>query len=346
MLAPSSAPPLAGTTPARTAALLRAVAVAAGVSPSELAAIPPMVEPNVLADDRFRVPTEWVWRVWELLDAAAGPGSGLLAAAAAGQHGLHVWDYLFTSAPTLAESVRGAVELRGVVTDPAADWTVVEDGRLLTFRATPAREPAAVLAPLEEFTLSILLHRMRAAVGQLDPVRIVFSHTASHRRPALTGEFGTGHIDFGAPAAELTFLDAGPLPTGADPQLGAMLREHARLLLTVSRTVPDWRETLHDTIGQALRTGDASLDATARRLGMSPRTLQRRLQALGTTWRREVESVRQQNAVRLIRDSDLPVHSVATRLGYTDARTLRRAIRRWTGHSALEFRRQVLDPAS
>ncbi|MEU6586664.1 helix-turn-helix domain-containing protein [Nocardia sp. NPDC046763] len=82
----------------------------------------------------------------------------------------------------------------------------------------------------------------------------------------------------------------------------------------------------------------------ARRLTMSPRTLQRRLQALGTNWRQEVELVRHENALRLIRDSDLPVQSVATRVGCTDARTLRRAIQRWTGHSTTEFRRQLLDP--
>ncbi|MFJ9370132.1 helix-turn-helix domain-containing protein [Nocardia sp. NPDC101769] len=97
-------------------------------------------------------------------------------------------------------------------------------------------------------------------------------------------------------------------------------------------------------IADQLQDGDPSLDATARELTMSPRTLQRRLQAIGTSWRQEAESVRRENAMRLIRDTALPVQSVAARLGYTDARALRRALRRWTGHSAAEFRHRLLDP--
>ncbi|PSK30671.1 hypothetical protein C6575_14460 [Nocardia seriolae] len=331
-----------GTTPARTAGLLRATALRLGVPPGELNALEPSVDPDVLDDDRLRVPTEWVWRVWELIAAAAGPGSGLLVAAAAEHSGLHVWDYLFTCAPTLAESVRTAIDLRGVVTDPGTDWAVEERGSLLTFRATPTAEPTAALAAIEEFTLSTVLRRLRAAARQqLIPVRVAFSHNATHFYNRMSDEFDTSRIDFASPCAEITFLDAGPLPTGSDPYLGAMLRDHAHLLLTASRSAPDWRETLHDTITDALRTGDPSLDAAARRLTMSPRTLQRRLQAMGTNWRQEVESVRHQHALHLIRHSDLPVQSVAARLGYTDARTLRRALRRWTGHTATDFRRTL-----
>ncbi|WP_207710605.1 AraC family transcriptional regulator [Nocardia terrae] len=333
---------IGGTNPARTAGLLRGMALTLGVPPAELDAILPSVDPDVLDDDRLRIPTEWVWRVWELIDDRAGPGSGALVARAAEFGELHVWDYLFASAPTLAESVRVAIALRAVVTDPDVEWSIHEDGRLLTVRRTPGREPAAALAPVEEFTLAILLRRMRAAVRQpLVPVRITFSHGASHRRKPLVDEFGTGCIDFGEPHAEMTFLDAGALPTNADPYLGPMLRDHAELVLASSRSAPDWRETLRGTIAAALRDGEPGLEATARRLALSPRTLQRRLQELGTSWRQEVESVRHANAIRLIRDSGLPVQSVAARLGYTDARTLRRAIRRWTGDSTVEFRRRL-----
>lgn len=334
-----------GTIPTRTAGLLRATALSLGVPAPELSAITPSVDPEALDDDLLRVPVEWAWRVWQLVEDLTGPGAGLRVAAAAGHGDLYVWDYLFTSAPTLAEGVRAAIGLRGAVTDPGACWTVVADGRLLTVRATPTAEPDGILAAIEEFTLSLLLRRMReASRHHLVPLRVAFSHNRFQRYRAVTEAFGTTRIGFGAPAAELTFLDAADLPTGTDPYLGDMLRHHAELLLATSRPAPDWRETLRATITTALREGDPGLEATARRLTMSPRTLQRRLHSLGTTWRQEVESVRHTNAVHLIRDTALPVQSVATRLGYTDARTLRRAIRRWTGHSTIELRRQLLDP--
>ncbi|MFB7722882.1 AraC family transcriptional regulator ligand-binding domain-containing protein [Nocardia sp. NPDC056100] len=340
-------PVITGTTSTRLAGLIRTTALTAGVPATELDAISPSVNPAVLADDQLRVPTEWAWRAWELIDATAGPGSGLLATAAAGHGGLHVWDYLFTCAPTLAESVRIAIGLRGVVTDPGVDWVVEVDGRLLTIRETTAIEPDGVLPPIQEFMLSIMLRRVREATGQrLVPVRVAFSHSATHRYRHLVDEFGTTRIDFGAPCAEITFLDAGDLPTGTDPYLGAMVRKYAELLLTTSRPAPDWRTTLHDTVIGALRDGDTSLEEAARRLQISPRTLQRRLYELGTSWRQEVESVRRDNAIQLMRHTDLPVQSVAARLGYTDARTLRRAIRRWSGQGVTDFRRDLRDTDS
>jgi AraC-like DNA-binding protein len=72
----------------------------------------------------------------------------------------------------------------------------------------------------------------------------------------------------------------------------------------------------------------------AARLAMSPRTLQRRLRDAGTSWRDELEDVRGRSARRLLEDGGLTRASVARRLGYSDARSLRRALRRWDGPQA------------
>ncbi|GAB2450675.1 helix-turn-helix domain-containing protein [Nocardia tengchongensis] len=129
---------------------------------------------------------------------------------------------------------------------------------------------------------------------------------------------------------------------GAEPHLGAMLRHYSDVVLAASHPATNWQETLHATIAIALREGDVTVDEATRRLAMSSRTLQRRLQEIGTSWRHEVESVRYGHAIRLMRDTDLSVRSIAARLGYADARTLRRAIRRWTGRGPDEFRRCAL----
>ncbi|MVU81776.1 helix-turn-helix domain-containing protein [Nocardia sp. ET3-3] len=330
-----------GTIPTRIAGLIRATAVRVGVTPAQLAALDPAIDPAMLHEELLRVPTIWAWRAWELIDTVVGPGSGLLATAAADRGGLHVWDYLFTSAPTLAESLRTVVALRGVVTDPGVGWEVVESGGLLTVRESAPIEPVAVLAPIEEFMLSMMLRRIREATRTpLVPVRVAFTHRESARYPHLIDEFGTRRIDFGADHAQITFLDAAALPTGADPHVGNMLRHYAELVLAGSRAVPSEQESMRAVIAACLRDGDLSLDGAARRLAMSPRTLQRRLEELGTGWRAEVESVRHEQAVALIRDTGLSVQSIAPRLGYADARALRRAFQRWTGLGPDEFRRQ------
>ncbi|APA95095.1 hypothetical protein NS506_01021 [Nocardia seriolae] len=221
--------------------MIRATALRVGVTPVQLAHATSL-DPAVLGDGLLRVPTESVWRIWELIDATAGAGSGLLATAEAGQVGLSVWGYLFSSRATLAESLRTVMELRAVVTDPSVGWEVLEDGGLLTIRVAATVEPEMVLAPVEEFVLSTMLRQVREATRQhLTPVRVAFSHRARHRYTHLVDEFGTGRIDFGARHSEITFLDVVALPTGLDPHLGQLMRNHAELNIAASDRLPTGR---------------------------------------------------------------------------------------------------------
>jgi AraC-like DNA-binding protein len=77
-----------------------------------------------------------------------------------------------------------------------------------------------------------------------------------------------------------------------------------------------------------LRDGTASLPILARALAMSTRTLQRRLAGAGTSWRAELEAARRELATALSAEG-LPSEAIATQLGYSDARALRRAVQRW-----------------
>ncbi|HEX6518530.1 MAG TPA: helix-turn-helix domain-containing protein [Streptosporangiaceae bacterium] len=83
------------------------------------------------------------------------------------------------------------------------------------------------------------------------------------------------------------------------------------------------RQVLAEYLDEAPR-----LSATARRMTVSPRTLQRLLRSEGTTWRAEVDAFRRAQASRL-KQKGLSNSQVATQLGYSDARVLRRAAVRW-----------------
>jgi len=80
----------------------------------------------------------------------------------------------------------------------------------------------------------------------------------------------------------------------------------------------------------ALASGGASLAATARLLGVSPRTLQRQLQAEHTSFAQVVDAVRQELA-RAYLDRGLSIPDVAALLGYADETAFHHAFRRWTG---------------
>jgi len=77
----------------------------------------------------------------------------------------------------------------------------------------------------------------------------------------------------------------------------------------------------------------------ARRLGMSERSLHRRLADEGASFRRIRDDVQLRAAIEYLRDTELTVEAIAESLGFSDAANFRRAFRRWTGKPPLAYRR-------
>lgn len=83
-----------------------------------------------------------------------------------------------------------------------------------------------------------------------------------------------------------------------------------------------------------LRSGNTriSIDEVAGTLQLSVRTLRRRLQEDGASFRALCERIRVETAQRLLREPGMTVTAVAKQVGFSDARTFRRAFKRWLGH--------------
>ncbi len=79
----------------------------------------------------------------------------------------------------------------------------------------------------------------------------------------------------------------------------------------------------------------------ARGLGMSRRTLSRRLAEQGLTPARLVEELRQQLATRCLAERAFPLGRITYLLGYSDLSAFTRAFRRWTGRTPSEWRAEL-----
>jgi AraC-like DNA-binding protein len=124
----------------------------------------------------------------------------------------------------------------------------------------------------------------------------------------------------------------------ADPQLCAYLEDHARTLL--ARLPQDERlsDRVKRLIAQELRGGEPAQAAVARQLGMSGRTLQRRLQQEGTSFTALLDEMRRQHALLYLQDRRMAVYEVAYLLGYREPSAFFRAFRRWTGETPQALR--------
>lgn len=83
------------------------------------------------------------------------------------------------------------------------------------------------------------------------------------------------------------------------------------------KTVPaPSRSSICEAVATLMRDGEASLPKAAYALKLSPRSLQRRLSDIGTSFSELVVQVRLDTACYLLRKSDLSLATIAGRLGY------------------------------
>jgi len=91
-----------------------------------------------------------------------------------------------------------------------------------------------------------------------------------------------------------------------------------------------------------LDEGRPSVKQVALEIRVGPRTLQRKLRARGTSFRRLLAATYRMQAARELVNPSLTVAEVASRLGFSDPGNFSRAFRRWTGTSPGAFRRTIL----
>jgi AraC-like DNA-binding protein len=190
-----------------------------------------------------------------------------------------------------------------------------------------------------EFWLATLVRICRRGTGaQIKPVRVRFSHYREKDRTALSRFMGCD-VEFGADADEILFTrEDGNLPiVNSDPYLNKLLVEVSeRNLARQHRAVESLAARIENAVAPLLPHGVARAGRIAAELGMSERTLARRLADEGLTFSRLVDRLRLELARRYLLEEGLSISKVAWLLGYKEAGAFSHAYRRWTGKSPSE----------
>jgi AraC-like DNA-binding protein len=99
--------------------------------------------------------------------------------------------------------------------------------------------------------------------------------------------------------------------------------------------------TVRTRILPLLAEGEPSISDVASSVGLSARTLQRRLEQEGTSFSGVLDALRREEAMRALAASDRSLADLAVALGYRRQSTLTRAVRRWTGMPPSRLRAQI-----
>lgn len=160
-----------------------------------------------------------------------------------------------------------------------------------------------------------------------------------HPRPDVYREHFGCEVRFDAPHARLVFapelLDR-PLPQG-DPESSRHLQQQCQMLIAKlsvqGSLVDEVRLLILERPGYF-----PEFDYVAEKLGLSARTLRRRLRQEGRSYRDILDEVRFGLAREYLGSTQLPVEEISRMLGYSEAGNFSHAFRRWCGESPLSWR--------
>ncbi len=294
------------------------------------------IDAAVLADPDARIPFELTARIWPAAQAQWGrPGLGLHTGAALPFGEFGVIDYAMASAPTLAEGLAALGRAFRVVSHGATAL-----GLERRAGGSGALCFSGVFPPdVRDYGIGSMVVRLRhlgARPAALSFVGPPFDAPDAYARAlGVSPRFHAAANEVRLTAADLDAPRDDARYRGLAPIVG---REVERLLADLPD--PSASAEARRVIARLLPSGTPGIDAIARALGVSRRTLQRRLADEGATLRALIESTREELAIRHLDSDRLRIAEVAYLLGYSEPGTFTTAFTRWTGRSPTEHRRR------
>ena len=335
----SSAPPTIAAM--STLAMVR-TAESRGVATADLLAAAGLTRDG-LEDPDARLPAPTVFALWQALRERTGDAELHLAAPESLPFGAYqVMDFLVASAATVGDGVRHFATFFALIANTVS-LTIEADGpgggqALCLVMASGAPVPPMYV----DYIFAALVSRMRMRIQpRLEVARLELRRDEPPGAARYAAVF-QAPVRFGAMRDRLCFsAGAWATPTAtADEALARLMQDHARALARRHPGAPSsFLAEVQRAIAAVLsRHGGA--DEVARALNVSVRTLQRRLDDGGTTFRAEVDAVRQQLAEEYLADRRVGILEVAFLLGFRDQTAFNRAFRRWTGQAPGRWRRE------
>lgn len=300
-----------------------------------------------LGDRRVRVPHDVTIELLNNALALTGdPAFALRAGAATRRGDFGLYDLLILSAPTFGESLRLGARYIPLLHDGVViDISVQGDQTQWRYGFV---DGVARSAAIDEYVISAFHVGACNGLGfSAPPTEVHFRHPRPAHGSAYE-ELFKAPVHFDRPHTAIVVPTAAfalPMAT-ADAALLETLVHHAELeLARIPKTRPFSRRVC-DVLQRDL-VDAADLAHVVRAMHLSRSTLQRRLQAEGTSHTQLLDEVRCDRALVLLADSQLNLGEVAHQLGFAHRSAFYRAFKRWHGVSPKDFRhRQAGPPAA
>lgn len=298
---------------------------------------------RALDDPAHRVPSEKIGSL--LLGAAIQLKDPLL--------GLHMGDaatpavidsvgYAVTHSPTIGDAFDIVIRSARYQNE-AFHCSLQTQDRNSTFIVSFIDPDAEAARHLSERALAHVVHWIAGLTGvDFKPVEIRFPHNRNQDRKEYQRvlkapvSFNQHHYAVVFDPAILSVR----LPE-ANLQLGQILQHHLDQALAAMPMLDNLMDAVRREVAANLTDGPISMPVICEKLGMSPRTCQRKLREEGLTWNKLIEQLRKNIAMQYLSGSGLPAYEVSYLLGFSDQAAFNRAFKRWTGVTPGKYRQQL-----
>ncbi|KPC54433.1 AraC family transcriptional regulator [Amantichitinum ursilacus] len=310
------------------------IAAKVGVSIEQLCAHAGVPVSNAWhTDEFFRI---WLAAEAQISDRAAGLRFGAEGLA----RGYGVAAIVALHAPDLGQALVALSRYKRLTCPELVEVEVAHGEAAVRYRWLQATGPVPRL--LVDTTMASLRELVRrGTAGQIAPIRLELA------RPVMDGEMLHQHfgcpIVFEAAHDQMVFAQAAlatPFVT-ADGGAFAHVLQGLESRLDSGEGYAALLGQIRVAIARQLSEGRPStVAAIARRLGLSSRTLQRRLRDSATSFQQQLDAVRRITACRLLANTPFDPIAVALLLGYTEPNSFARVFRHWEHTTPQRWREQ------
>ena len=249
----------------------------------------------------------------------------------------------FKAAPDLFGSY-SRVERYARLWTSVVDYTLEPDGEDVWFALHRSGSRRRGLRLSNEATLAsaTTIAREVSATGKFTPREVHIQHPA----PAITSHH---QAFFGCPVIFGSDRDALRISRPAlerpnklgDLGITQFLIGHLEQELEQLQSTTPLRAQLRDAVAKSLSEGLPKMDDIARRLGMSARSLHRRLAKDGLNFQTLTAETRQELAEGLLRDERYSLSEIAFLTGFSEQSAFTRAFKRRSGTTPANYRKNI-----
>jgi AraC-like DNA-binding protein len=260
------------------------------------------------------------------------PNLGLAMAMATPLGAYPLLDYLVLTSDTVGDGLAQLARYLRITASPVA-VAIQNDG-------DPVRVEIATMSAFGyEFEAALIVLRFKDETdGQFSAASISFEHqpddVAAFER-ALACPVRT-LASWNGVAIERSTCQL-PMPR-RDPILRKFLESQADAILVNMPAETGVAVDVRRALASGVASGATRMSSIARQLGMSERTLNRRLAEQGVTYQELLDDVRKASSGRYLDESTLSIGEIAYLLGYSEPAAFHRAFKRWYGMTPEHFR--------